>query len=263
MAEEALSASLEDYLEAIFHIVEEKQAARAKDISRQLEVNGSSVTGALRALADRELINYAPYDIITLTPKGREWAEDVVRRHEALHDFFVRVLGVEEADAERAACDMEHAVPRSILERFIDFVEFMEVCPRAGAKWLRMFVEQCREAVDYEECRTCVDSCVQDARTRSAKTRAAKTHSARPKKHAEESPALDALAAGQRAMVVRVKAPRGAKKRMCDMGVTPGALVEVERSNAPGDAVEVKVRGHRHALSPEDAAGVAVELLQE
>ncbi len=30
---EALSASLEDYLEAIFHIAVEKQAARARDIS--------------------------------------------------------------------------------------------------------------------------------------------------------------------------------------------------------------------------------------
>lgn len=258
MAVEALSASLEDYLEAIFHIVEEKQAARAKDISRQLAVNGSSVTGALRALADRELINYAPYDIITLTPKGRECAEDIVRRHEALHDFFVRVLGVEEADAERAACDMEHAVPRTILERFIDFVEFMEVCPRAGAKWLRMFVEQCRESVDYGKCRACVASCVQDT-----KARAAMVRNAQAKKRAEESPALDGLASGQKAMVVEVNASRGAKKRMSDMGLTPGALVEVERSNAPDDGVEVKLRGRRHVLRPEDAAGVAVELLQE
>jgi DtxR family Mn-dependent transcriptional regulator len=40
-----LSASLEDYLEAIFHIVAEKQAARVKDIAKRLSVNNSSVTG--------------------------------------------------------------------------------------------------------------------------------------------------------------------------------------------------------------------------
>ena len=49
---EALSASMEDYLEAIFHVAAEKGAARAKDISKRMKVNSSSVTGALRALAD-------------------------------------------------------------------------------------------------------------------------------------------------------------------------------------------------------------------
>ena len=33
-----VSESLEDYLEAIFHIVAEKQAARAKDIAKRLKV---------------------------------------------------------------------------------------------------------------------------------------------------------------------------------------------------------------------------------
>ena len=66
-----LSASLEDYLKAIFRIVAVKQAARAKDISARLSVSNSSVTGALRTLADRGLINYAPYDLITLTPLGQ------------------------------------------------------------------------------------------------------------------------------------------------------------------------------------------------
>ena len=46
-----LSASLEDYLEAIFHIEKSRRVARAKDIARRLNVKGSSVTGALQALA--------------------------------------------------------------------------------------------------------------------------------------------------------------------------------------------------------------------
>ena len=93
----SLTASLEDYLEAIFHVAAEKGAARAKDISRRMKVNSSSVTGALRALADRGLVNYAPYDIVTLTAKGTRMAEDVIRRHEVLRDFFVKVLAVAEA----------------------------------------------------------------------------------------------------------------------------------------------------------------------
>ncbi len=68
-----LSASLEDYLEAIFQIVAEKPAARVKDIAKKLNVAGPSVTGALQALTERKLINYAPYELITLTPKANRW----------------------------------------------------------------------------------------------------------------------------------------------------------------------------------------------
>ena len=88
---EAVSASLENYLEAIFHISEDKQAARAKDIAQRLKLKGSSVTGALRLLSERGLINYAPYDIITLTPKGKKVARDVVNN---VHAEELRRLGV-------------------------------------------------------------------------------------------------------------------------------------------------------------------------
>lgn len=118
-----LSSSLEDYLEAIYHIEGRKQAARAKDIALRLKVKGASVTAALQALARLELINYAPYDVITLTDKGHAVAGEVVSRHQALHKFFAEVLGVEEETAQKAACRMEHALPDGILERLLMFVE--------------------------------------------------------------------------------------------------------------------------------------------
>jgi len=129
ITKEVLSSSLEDYLEAIFHIVAQKQAARGKDIAQRLGVNNSSVTGALRVLAEKGLINYAPYDIITLTAEGKRVAKNIIQRHKALHDFFVKVLFVDGEIAERAACNMEHAVPPEILWRLTEFLKFIERCP--------------------------------------------------------------------------------------------------------------------------------------
>ena len=134
-----LTASLEDYLEAIFQIVQDKQAVRAKDIGERLEVGRSSVTGALHALADRGLINYAPYDVITLTAKGSSVAKQIVRRHEALQDFCVKVLSVDAEAAEAAACKMEHAVSEEVLERFVEFVEYVDNSPPDVAKRIRRF----------------------------------------------------------------------------------------------------------------------------
>lgn len=155
MDSEVLSDSLENYLEAIYHLVKEKQAARVRDISRRLKVNMSSVSGALRLLADRKLINYAPYEVVTLTAGGKKLARDVVRRHEALRDFFVKVLSVESELADEMACKMEHAVTRRILERFIKFVEFVEKCPAGGAKWIDGIGYKCHHENIMDECERC------------------------------------------------------------------------------------------------------------
>lgn len=112
-----LSASLEDYLEAIYHIIEDKQAARAKDIVERLGVHNSSVTQALRALAERDLVNYAPYDLVTLTEAGRAAAADVVDKHQALRSFLIEVLGLDSALAEHDACRLEHGISKDVLER--------------------------------------------------------------------------------------------------------------------------------------------------
>ncbi len=130
-----LSISLEDYLEAIFCIIRDKQAVRAKDIGSWLDVSRSSVTGALHALADRELINYSPYSVITLTDKGKNIAEKIVRRHEVLRYFFVRILSIPEPEADTAACKMEHAISDEILQRFVEFIDFVDHNPNGGIKW--------------------------------------------------------------------------------------------------------------------------------
>lgn len=142
----ALSESLEDYLEAIYHIVGEKQAARATDIRERMGVSGSSVTGALRALAERGLVNYAPYDIITLTAKGEAAAEDVVHRHGVLRGFFVEVLGLPETTADEAACGMEHHIGKLVQRRLAYLGQFLASNPRLDrAEWLASFLEFCEQ----------------------------------------------------------------------------------------------------------------------
>ncbi len=130
-----LSASLEDYLEAIYHTETAKGAARAKDLVLALGVQNSSVTQALRALSDRELVNYAPYDVITLTDPGRKLALDVVKRHTTMKAFLTRVLGLPEDEADEGACRMEHSINGEILDRMVKFVEYFDQCPLNDVRW--------------------------------------------------------------------------------------------------------------------------------
>ncbi len=140
-----LSASLEDYLETIHHIVEEKQVARAKEIAARLKVSRSSVTEAFRSLSQKGLINYAPYEVITLTPAGNKAARDVIRRHRALKDFFLRVLAVDEELAEEGACQIEHTAPREIIERLSMLMNYIDEWPQGGDDWIKNFNRYCQQ----------------------------------------------------------------------------------------------------------------------
>ena len=155
-----LSASLEDYIEAIYHIIEEKLVARSKEIAARLDVSRASVTEALRALSKKGLINYAPYEAITLTDKGRKVAEDVIFRHETLKRFFIEVLALDENIAEEGACRVEHAAPQEVINRMINFIEFMKQCPRGGDDLIRGFSDFCLTGKTDVNCEECIASCL-------------------------------------------------------------------------------------------------------
>lgn len=125
-----LSASLEDYIEAIYHIVEENQVARAKNIAERLDVSRASVTEALRTLSSKGLINYAPYEVITMTKIGQEVAQDVIFRHTTLKNFFTRILTIDDETAEEGACRIEHTAPPQVIRRMIDFMKFVQSRPQ-------------------------------------------------------------------------------------------------------------------------------------
>lgn len=133
---EPLSESLENYLEAILHIVDAKQAAKPRDVARELKVSNSSVTGALRSLAEKGLINYAPFEVVTLTPAGRAIAEIMAQRHRIFKDFFLNVLSIPPQDADRVACALEHVISPEIQERFVSFLRHVENAPLSGARWI-------------------------------------------------------------------------------------------------------------------------------
>ncbi|MFP4384335.1 MAG: metal-dependent transcriptional regulator [Spirochaetia bacterium] len=134
-----LSASLEDYLETIYRIIMEKNAVRAKEIAKQLKVKGSSVTSALRILAERGLINYEPYGTITLTPAGNKEAKQVLKKHTVLEYFLSNVLGVDKNNAGDSACKLEHTVSQDVLNRMAAFIQFTWVSDKKTQKVLSGF----------------------------------------------------------------------------------------------------------------------------
>jgi DtxR family Mn-dependent transcriptional regulator len=129
------TASMEDYLEAIANLGEERKCVRVKQISEMLRVKMPSVTSALKKLSERELVEHERYGHIKLTPEGDKVARDVIRRHKALTRFFAQALGIDNETAEEDACKIEHVISSLSMERLVKFVEFIETCPLGSANF--------------------------------------------------------------------------------------------------------------------------------
>lgn len=136
-----LSASLEDYIEAIYHLIEGQDVARSKDIAAAVGVSRASVTGALRTLSEKGLVNYKPYGYVTLTEDGQEVARRVVRQHEVLARFFEGLLGAEPSTAQAAACRAEHTLGPDITARLTAFIEFVSRSQDTGPDIAQQFQE--------------------------------------------------------------------------------------------------------------------------
>lgn len=113
-----ISSSLEDYLEAIYLFSKEGNDVRAGQIALHLDVKKSSVTEALQNLAKENLINYKPYSPITLTEKGKKSAENILRKHNIVKNFFKEILNMSETEASDTACKIEHVISDNLASRF-------------------------------------------------------------------------------------------------------------------------------------------------
>ena len=246
-----LTSSLEDYLETIYLIISEKEAVRPKDIAKRLNVSNASVTGALKTLSDKGMINYAPYDAITLTNEGRMAAMDVLRRHELLHDFFTNVLGVSKEEADKAACAMEHGISPEVLDKLAKFAEFIEICPRGGIEWAHGRINHCDKAISLDVCKNCITS-VSD-----------KVHEnySRQLEGGRIVKKLNDVCPGERCKVVKITSKGNLFKRITEMGLTTGTVIEVERVAPLGDPVEMKVKGYHLSLRKDEASKIEVEMI--
>lgn len=120
----SLSRKIEDYLENIFWIHEQKGYIKVKDIADAMKVKPPSVVEMLKRLHELDLIKYIPHGGITFTKKGYIIGKNTAKSHE----IFVKLLtflGLSEKTAKKDACELEHHLTPETAEAFLNFVEFL------------------------------------------------------------------------------------------------------------------------------------------
>jgi len=147
-----LTPTMEDYLEAIYNLSQEKRVVRVKDIAKRLGVKMPSVTNMLKTLSEKGMIDYEKYEYLELTGRGSDIGSEIDQRHQTLKSFLTDILQIDNDQADEDACKMEHSVSPATLERIVEFMEFVEDCPRSGDDWLENFNVYRRHGKSNDKC---------------------------------------------------------------------------------------------------------------
>lgn len=119
------TVSMEDYIEQIYILIEEKGYARVSDIAEALKVHPSSVTKMVQKLDKDEYLVYEKYRGLVLTPKGNKIGKRLVYRHELLEQFL-RIIGVDEEKIYHEVEGIEHHLSWNSIDRIGDLVQYFE-----------------------------------------------------------------------------------------------------------------------------------------
>ncbi len=117
-----VTSSLQDYLEVILNLLQEKRTARVTDIADRLDIAKPSVIQALAVLKEKGLITQDRYGPVELTEEGRRYALKIRHRHKIIYGFLTQVLGVSPRAAEEDACLIEHDLSSETFEKLLDFM---------------------------------------------------------------------------------------------------------------------------------------------
>ncbi len=120
---------LEDYLEAISLLFEEKGYASTVDISDRLKVRPPTVTSMVQKLAKKGYLNHEPYRGMRLTETGERLAKSVISRHHVIAEFLA-MIGVDEKVAYQDTEGIEHHIQPVTFRKIERLVEFLRMNPR-------------------------------------------------------------------------------------------------------------------------------------
>jgi Mn-dependent DtxR family transcriptional regulator len=116
---------MEDYLERIYKLIDEKGYARVSDIAEGLEVHPSSVTKMIQKLDKDEYLIYEKYRGLVLTNKGKKIGKRLVDRHHLLEEFL-GMIGVDHENIYKDVEGIEHHLSWDSITRIATLVEYFK-----------------------------------------------------------------------------------------------------------------------------------------
>lgn len=237
-----ISSTLQDLLEAIYHLSKINKVARVKDLAESLSISKASVSHNLKHLEEKGYVNHDRYSFATLTPKGLVEAEKVVQRHRVISNFFYQILKLDQDTADSISCVLEHVVENKVIERIMEFLDYVSNLPPEVKEHILNFkkddISQEKEKFSYDE---------QD----------------RFNLYTKIYTTLMDLKPGSEAEVIRIKGKGEFQKRLADLGIIKGRKLKVERVAPLGDPIYINANKTRLSIRKDDAYCVEVKVVNK
>lgn len=122
----------ENYLKETYAFQQDHERVTTSMLAERFGSSAATVTGMLKKLADRNLVEYEPYRGVTLTDAGRAIALEVIRHHRLLETYLVRALGMPWERVHEEAERLEHVLSKYMEERIDDLLGHPTIDPHGS-----------------------------------------------------------------------------------------------------------------------------------
>jgi DtxR family transcriptional regulator, Mn-dependent transcriptional regulator len=123
------TVSKEDYLSIIYKYQDSRGEIKPIAIAQKLQISQAAVTDMLKKLASNKYILYEKYKGVRLTPRGQEFALNMVRRHRIWEVFLQKMLGMPWDKIHEEAHRLEHSSSDNLIDRLEVLLKFPEFDP--------------------------------------------------------------------------------------------------------------------------------------
>lgn len=123
------SLTEENYLKAIFHLLNTENQVTVNELSKFLQIKMPSVNSMMKKFADKDWVIYETYKPIKVTELGRKEAAIVVRKHRLTEMFLVEKMGFGWENVHEIAEQLEHVHSEDFFDKMDEILNFPKVDP--------------------------------------------------------------------------------------------------------------------------------------
>lgn len=124
--------SEENYLKAIFHLVNEDDQVSVNEISKFLNIKMPSVNNMMKKFAEKKWVIYESYKPLTITEQGKKEAAQVVRKHRLTEMFLVQKMGFGWEEVHDIAEQIEHIKSEIFFDKIDELLQYPKIDPHGS-----------------------------------------------------------------------------------------------------------------------------------
>lgn len=123
------SLTEENYLKAIFHLIDTENQVTVNELSKFLNIKMPSVNSMMKKFAEKNWVIYETYKPIKVTEIGKKEAAIIVRKHRLTEMFLVEKMGFGWENVHEIAEQLEHVHSEKFFDKMDEILNFPKVDP--------------------------------------------------------------------------------------------------------------------------------------